>query len=139
VPSAPGQKSPAVLGQLAPIRKEFLMRTRLSPRIAAAVHSLALRQGRSDQEACDHVISLGLRSLGSPLPPVSIADDGAAERDEIEIKVRLPVPRHRAIRMLANQQNRSGRAMTRLVIDAGLKALGVDLAPPAPANTEAAA
>jgi hypothetical protein len=41
--------------------------------------------------------------------------------------------------MLANQQNRSGRAMTRLVIDAGLKALGVDLAPPAPANTEAAA
>lgn len=100
------------------------MRARISPQVSDAVHKLAIRRGRSDQEMVNYVISLGLASLGGSLPSSTAPDQEAGNDGTCTLTCPLPRPVYSAIRHLARDQGCSGRQMTREVITAGLNALG---------------
>src|SRR5271167_4268140 len=108
------------------------MRIRVAPHIAAASHRLAIREGRSDQEMLERLLVVGLRSLGAALP-APLPDDDETDRnvDKVDLRVPLPRPKFRVIKELARREGRSGHAMTRIIIDAGLAALAAKEADPA--------
>jgi hypothetical protein len=99
------------------------MRARISPSVTEAIRRVALQRGRSDQEATNLVISTGLATLGASLPSAAEPDQPSQD-GTYKLTVPLPAARYSAIRHLAKNQGCSGRAMTRTVIDAGLRALG---------------
>ena len=98
------------------------MRTRLKPGVADAVRRLALREGRSDQEMVERLLSIGLQSFGAGTPRT----DTPPDRPTLDTQMTLPLPAgmYAAIKTLARDQGRSGKAMTRIIIDAGLAAMG---------------
>jgi len=71
----------------------------------------------------NHAISVGLATLGSPTPSPTPPDEEVGD-GTYTITCPLPAPTYGAIRRLAKSQGCSGRAMTREVIAAGLRALG---------------
>jgi hypothetical protein len=78
----------------------------------------ANRRGMTFQDLHDRVLRAGFLSLGKapPLPPEPIDDDGG-------LRIPVPGPAYRHIKVIAKDLQISARAAIRLVVDAGIRAL----------------
>jgi hypothetical protein len=102
------------------------MRVRISPQLEHHVHHLATRQGRSDQEMLDRLISAGLAATGTHAAVMSPPLGDLSDRELNEMKVPLDAELRASLRELAARHGRSQRRMATMVVAAGLVALGAD-------------
>jgi hypothetical protein len=104
------------------------MRVRVSPLLEQRIHTLALRQSRSDQAMLDKLIEAGLEATGMPAAVMAPAIGDLPDSEMSMIKVPLAPALRAGLRELADREGRSQRQMAAMVIDAGLKAIGADAA-----------
>jgi hypothetical protein len=102
------------------------MRVRISPQLEHHVHHLATRQGRSDQEMLDRLISAGLQSTGMPAAAIVPPMGEMSDAEMSEMKIPLNAAYRAQLRALAAEHGRSQRRMATMVVAAGLRALGAD-------------
>jgi len=100
-----------------------MTRPRLPKEVSATIHRQALRLNLTESAMTLRAISVGLASLGAPLParPVELNEQAA---DGTRILVPVSADVNLAIRRLAAEENRSTRNMTRQLIYEGLRSLG---------------
>jgi hypothetical protein len=98
------------------------MRIRIGDQMAAAIHSRALKEGRSFQSMHDRAVAAGLRALGDVL--VTNKDEPGLPNDPrttFKLTLRLPIEIYGQVKDRAKAEGRSGRAMICQLLAAGLR------------------